>query len=359
MTTKCPGCGRLAPEGASFCPYDGGALPTRRGPVVRRVKKSGRAGAVLGGRYRIQGFVDKGATARVYLADDLETGHKVAVKLFAPSVALGEEMRQRFFHGAEAVKNLCHPNVIRVLDLGVAAHGPYLVLEPLHGEGLGARLRRDLKLSVDFAVRLIVEAARGLAAVHALGLVHRDVKPDNLFLVEDEQGEVHVKVIDFGMAKVVDSPASHASGLVMGTMEYMAPEQVLGDDVDARADVYSLGVVLFRALTGRLPFEAFEPQILLAQQVHAPMPRPSRLDGTLDPRIEKVVLAATRKVPENRYESARAFADDLLRATRPKELVTPPPMKVEPDRYLARNKLGADAQAVLAEMLRKFEKAGR
>ena len=277
---------------------------------------------MLGGRYRIEGFVDKGATARVYLADDLRDGKKVAVKMFAPTVALRQEMRARFLRGAAATRELVHPHVVKVLDIGESEQGaPYVVLEALDGEPLGDRLRRDEVLEPKLALRIAREAAAGLQAAHALGVVHRDVKPDNLFLVgAPGADDVKVKLIDFGMAKVPRSTGSSA-GFVLGTLEYMAPEQIVSEAVDGRTDVYGLGVVMFRMFTGQLPFDVSikEGTDLLGHHLFSPAPPPSWLDEGMDPMIERVILSAIRKRPENRYETMAAMLDDLERASHLRE----------------------------------------
>ncbi len=313
MTDACVGCGRTVEPTNAFCPFCG--LPLK--PIGGfRPQHTRHTGAVLGGRYRVHGFVARGATARVYLAEDLRTRALVAVKMFATAMSRKEELRTRFVNEGEAARKLLHANVVRVLDLGEAGDGaPYLVMEALTGETLGDRMRRDPHFTVARALTLVREAALGLTAVHAAGIVHRDLKPDNIFLVGDLGNAHTLKVIDFGLAKLPRVDTASVEGLVLGTIEYMAPEQVCGGEaVDARTDVYALGVVLFRMLTGHLPFDVEKGTDLLGHQLFSPAPPPSWLRDDLDPRVERIVLAAMRKQPENRYPSMAEFLEDLERA---------------------------------------------
>jgi serine/threonine-protein kinase len=322
---------------------------------------------IVGGRYKIEGFVDKGATARVYMADDLETNTKVAVKMFAPSVAASAEMRARFHHGAEVIRAVDHPNVVRVLDLGtIGGDRPYLVLEALVGESLGDRLRRLGRLSAEEALRVSREAATGLAAAHAAGVVHRDVKPDNLFLARDEQGVEAVKLIDFGMAKVGRARrTTSANGFVMGTVEYMAPEQIVSEWVDGRADVYGLGVVMFRTFTGHLPFEITtmeerEPDQIpggaphgtevLGHQLFTVAPPPTWLEAELAPAIERVILSAMRKRRENRYPTMQALLEDLDRVHAGRESMGHP-IETLPDVFEPESDVGREAARFLGKQL--------
>ncbi len=361
---RCPHCSREVPPRAAFCPYDGVPLERGRSSAKHSALRSHTtrsSGAIIDGRYRIEGFVDRGATARVYLAEDLASQKKVALKVFAPSAAMGESMRARFAREAKASMAIDHPHVVRVIDTGTTSMGaPYLVLEPLPGEPLGERLRVLGKLTHDFALRLSMEAASGLVAAHALNVVHRDVKPDNLFLVRRNDGTESVKVIDFGMAKTERSSGSSAQGVVLGTLEYMAPEQIVCEEVDARTDVYGLGVVMYRMFTGHLPFDleqsAREPapdlrgKALLAHQLFSPVPPPSWLDERLDSGIERVILCATRKRRENRYPTMEALRRDLQRVVEGKK-PRGQPLAAEPDVFEPASKMGREAAAYLSSEL--------
>jgi serine/threonine-protein kinase len=344
----------------AFCPFDGVAVvasdddeppPSTRGEVINTFEGfSPRAtrftGMIVGGRYRIVGFVNKGATARVYLAEDLEGSGIVAIKLYAPAVRERQTMRERFLREADALRAIDHPNVIRVLDAGEMDGAPYLVMEALKGETVGHVLEHTPVLPNETALRYFREAALGLAAAHRAGVVHRDVKPDNIFLVRD--GNVtKLKVIDFGMAKVERDGGSNPEGMVMGTVQYMAPEQIVSEPVDARTDIYALGVVLFRMLTGHLPFDVELGTDLLGHQLFSPAPPPSWLDDDLDPNIERAILCAMRKDPRNRYPTMEAFLDDLSR-DRPEGW----PMHKRPDVYEPVTDQGREAAKFLSTQFR-------
>jgi serine/threonine-protein kinase len=324
-------------------------------------------GAMLDERWEVLGFVASGATSRVYAARDTLTGRPVVVKMFAPQIAHHEALHRLFIQEGTAVTHVEHPNVVRVLATGEGPEGPYLVMEALRGETLGDRLRRSSRFGRTAALELVREAARGLAAVHDAGVIHRDVKPDNLYLVRSSKGPATVKLIDFGMASVVNqsgavgasgaggdaSDASDAGdpseGLVLGTPDYMAPEQIVCDPVDARTDVYALGVTLFRLYTGRLPFEAEPGRAVLRKQLFERTPPPSLFVAEPDPWVDRIVRAATQKRPENRYASMHAMAADLesvlgLRDEPPRGS----PVVARPDVYVARSDEGRAAVAALA-----------
>jgi serine/threonine-protein kinase len=205
-------------------------------------------------------------------------------------------------------------------------------------------------LPQDFALELARNVAAGLAAAHAAGIVHRDLKPANLFLVQSRGAPVTVKLIDFGFAK--DTRADPGSGpssvnLVLGTAQYMAPEQVLAEPVDARTDVYGFGVVLFRILTGHLPFDVEHGADLFGHQLFSPTPPPSWLVDELDPALEQIVLRCTRKHPENRYAGMQAVSDDLERVASGAE-ISALPLKRQPDVFRPRNSSGREAAEALA-----------
>ncbi len=357
----CPLCHRSYDDPAqAFCGEDGSLLLDAP-PIQRTDLRSTRsAGAVIGGRYVIEGLIGKGGVARVYLAEDTQTHERVAVKILSPEMGKNRSVRERFLREVEIASQIGHPNIVRILGAGEGAfspgspaggpmHAPFIVLEYLAGESLGDLLERVGRVSEDLALTLVKRAASALVAAHAGGVVHRDVKPDNLFLVSD--GSV-LKVLDFGMAKLTEGQFT-AVGLTLGTVPYMAPEQAMADRVDGRTDVYGLGVTLFRLLTGRLPFEAADDATLVAHHLYVPLPRPSALRPGLDPRIERVILAATRKLPDNRYLSMRALLEDVGRilGEREGDLEAPEP-RIEPDVYVPENPISKGAARHLRALIR-------
>ncbi len=312
----CPRCQREVSDTFVYCPYDAEPLEPATDVIPFdsfRHRKTGMAGAVIGGRFQIKGFVNKGATARVYLAEDVRSHEQVIVKLFAPDATPTDETHARFRREAELLMGLTHPNIIKVLSFGEVQGRPYVVTEPLRGESLGEYLRREGRMPTDLALAMMRHAALGLAAAHGAGISHRDVKPGNLFLLGPIGNPYGLKLIDFGLAKAATSGRISSHDIVLGTVEYMAPEQIVTDPSDARTDVYGLGVVMFRVFTGHLPFDVETDLELLAHQMFSPAPPPSWLTEDIDPRIERVILRAMRKHPDNRYASMQALVADLER----------------------------------------------
>jgi serine/threonine-protein kinase len=297
----------------SFCGVDGTRLEERLMVDPLQGRPTGNRGQVLAGRYLVRGFMGKGATSRVYLAEDLEGQRPVAVKILDEEYGRTRDAATRFLREARAAAHVEHENVVRILDVSRRDQdgAPYLVMEFLFGESLGARLRRDGALPPGDALVVALQAARGLHAAHLAGVVHRDVKVDNLFLVGEPGAAWAVKVLDFGLARMKELPSLTALGMAVGTVEYMAPEQAVAETTDARTDVYGLGVVLYRMLTGQLPFAGSDVTLLAAQLFDAPAAPSGIVD--LDPGLESVVLRALRKRPDNRYPTMAALAEDLER----------------------------------------------
>lgn len=266
----------------------------------------------IGGRYQVEGFLGQGGTAEVYLARDEQTSRYVVVKRMKEAVAQVAELKKRFLMEARALMAVDHPAIVRILSIEEPPDAPpYLLLEALRGESLGDYLKKHEKLETDLLLRLVREIAHALESVHEAGVVHRDIKPDNLFLVGPVDDPDHVKVLDFGMARLADEEHDEDSMSILGTAQYMAPEQILAEPVDARTDVYGLGVVLFRLATGHLPFDAKDSGDLLRHQLFSPVPPPSWLVDDLMPGLEEIILRATRKSPENRYPSMRELGRAL------------------------------------------------
>lgn len=305
---------------------------------------------MLAGRYQVRGFLERGSHARVYLAEDLTTGTPVALKILAPETALSPEFRLRLLREAQAMKAISHPNVATVIEAGETEEGvPFLAMEALLGESLGEYVRRET-IPLDTALILLRQAAAGLSAAHRAGIVHRDVKPDNFLLLGPPGEPYGLKVIDFGLAKLWDVPEESGAHNVLGTAEYMSPEQILVEHVDERSDIYSLGVVMFRMFTGHLPFESVGQADLLRHQLFSTVPPPSWLNESLDPRIDHLVQVATRKHRENRYRTMEEVITDLevLLGMGTREL-NARPLSVAPDSYTPSTDTGREAVTLLAE----------
>jgi serine/threonine-protein kinase len=281
----------------------------------------------------------------VYRAFDAVTGNDVALQILRDEPEL-EPIRRGFLRAAGAALNVRHPAVARCLDAGETERGdPYVVMELLRGQTLGQYLERVGRIPWPQAVRYLLDATAGLSAIHQAGLVHRDVKPDNLFLVGPLGAPTGLKVLDFGYLIGMVGEGEPADDWVVGTTEYMPPEQVLCDPVDARSDIYSLGAVLFRTLTGELPFAGVARQRLLAHHLVSPVPPASWLVEDLPSGLVAVISTALRKHPDNRFPSMAAMRQELVNIA----LDASPPFEVpalarDPDRYEPR---GEQARAVL------------
>ncbi len=276
-------------------------------------------GMVLDGKYRLEAALGTGGVGTVYRATHLLLGHSVAVKILRASSGTTPEQRARFQREGIAACRIRHPNAVAVLDFAVTEDGiTYLVMELLQGRSLADELREEGILAPPRTAELLSPICDVLAEAHAAGIVHRDLKPANIFLQAGRQGEV-VKVVDFGIAKLVDDEiASYEqpltmAGHVLGTPAYMAPERLLRRPYDGRADIYSLGVMLYQMLGGRLPFHSpdGDPLKVALMQINDPPPSLRELQPAISPEIEALVLGALAKNPEQRPSAAmmgRQFA---------------------------------------------------
>jgi serine/threonine-protein kinase len=281
---------------------------------------------LLGGRYRLEAQLGRGGMGVVYRATDLTMHRSVAVKLIRGSagVELDEEVAGRFLREAKNTARVQHEHIIEVYDLGRSAEGDlFFVMELLEGESLSARLRRDGRLSARETVDIGVQICAALQVAHAAGIIHRDLKPANVMLVRRAGRDDFVKVLDFGVAKSY-SPDQQTqlthTGMLVGTVEYMAPEQIMGRSVDGRTDLYSLGIVLYRMLAGKAPFKDGGVPALIHSHLNV-TPKPI-LDIAPDvPRsLERVVQRALAKRPEDRYASMIELAGALEASVAPDDL---------------------------------------
>jgi len=302
-------------------------------------------GRLLANRYVLLDWLGRGGMADVYLGRDIEDGQLVAVKAMAEEHRESAPHRLRMSREAEVLRRVQHPNVIRLLDAGESEEGiPFLILEPLVGETLADYLERRSCMDPIRALPLIIGLADGLEAAHLASVVHGDIKPHNIYLSGPLDQPSSVKLIDFGLACQLDRDFGEADReFVSGTIAYMAPEQIVAEPVDARTDVYGLGVVAFLWLTGELPFDAPNDLDLLANHLVSAAPPPSWLTASLSASYQEVILGALRKDPARRYPSMRALRDDLVRIERGEPVSCAAPGLATADRYEPRTERGRRA----------------
>jgi len=263
------------------------------------------------GNYCATALLGEGGMGAVYLAEHPSIGRQVAIKVLRAELGHDEQALARFINEARAANAIRHPNIIEILDSGMTENGiSYLVMELLRGESLTARIKRRGKLPPQEAVALTIQTASALGAAHAKGIVHRDLKPDNLFVVPNEAipGTEHIKVLDFGIAKLqTTAPGGHVktrTGSLMGTPIYMSPEQCLGTkEVDWRSDIYSLGAILYEMLTGKPPFVSEGFGALLNMHLNQPPRPPREIEPEITPGLDLAVIKMLAKKPENRFQS--------------------------------------------------------
>lgn len=273
------------------------------------------------GPYRVVRLLGKGGMGRVYEAVNEQINRRVAIKLLNPGLIDNPEVTQRFLNEARAVNLSHHRGLVDIFEASELPGGqPYLVMEYLEGETLYARLQAlGRALPVESAVRIARQIAQALAVVHAQGIVHRDLKPANIMLIQDPLTETHdwVKVLDFGVAKLITGSdgVQTRSGMLLGTPEFMSPEQCKSARVVTdKSDVYSLGVMLYQMLSGRLPFRSNSQAMLLIQHIEAPVPRLESLDVAVPPALSELVYRMMAKAPADRPSASEVVA--LLAAFR-------------------------------------------
>jgi serine/threonine-protein kinase len=281
----------------------------------------------LGGRYRLGSLLGAGGMAKVFDAEQLALGRSVAVKVLDDTRGDRHNAVRRFMSEARLTAGLRHPNIIDVIDFGSTPEGlVYLVMERLDGEDLRQLIKREGPLPWARVRALMLQLCAGLAAAHELGVVHRDLKPSNCFRIATDEGE-RIKLLDFGIAISTTEAAREdrvtAESNVVGTPEYMSPEQARGDEVDARTDIYALGVILGELLTGKVPFTGKSASKVIAAHIYEPVPslRALASSAEVDAEIEALYRRALSKDPADRIASVRAFAAAIAAIPADRELI--------------------------------------
>jgi tetratricopeptide (TPR) repeat protein/predicted Ser/Thr protein kinase len=335
MATKCSACGRDNPADTKFCgncaaPLDsvrsGGAASPAPRPAATPPRASSvpaplstetlqapvhelTTGATFAGRYQVIEELGRGGMGRVYKVHDTELNEKVALKLLRPEVAADAETVERFRRELKSARAVVHKNVCRMFDIGRAAGTPYITMEYVHGEDLKRLIRKIGVMPAGRAVSIARQVADGLAEAHAQGIVHRDLKPQNIMV--DEAGAA--RIMDFGIARSLEKKSITGAGIMIGTPEYMSPEQVEGKPVDARSDIYSLGIILYEMTTGRVPFEGDTPFTVGVKHKSEPPRDPREFNPALPPDLAALILRSLEKDPDKRFPTAGALIEELSR----------------------------------------------
>jgi tRNA A-37 threonylcarbamoyl transferase component Bud32 len=308
----CPRCSRSYDEGVRFCPVDG--------TLVTAAVEDRNLGTVLLGQFEVRDLCGRGAMGTVYRAYQRNMDRTVAVKILRRELLKEPEVVRRFLREARAAAKLQHPNIVTVHLVGETPDGvPFLVMEHVDGVSLEQICEAQGAQPVPRLLSLSRQIASALAEAHDAGIVHRDLKPANILITDRSRVPDQVKVLDFGIAKIVhaaDQSVLTRDGVIFGTPHYIAPEQATGADVDHRADLYSLGVIMFRLATGRLPFEGTQGMQVVLKHLREAPPRPRTIAPTLPPALDALILSCLEKDPARRPKDAEALGLAIDRIAR-------------------------------------------
>ena len=299
-TSKCSQCGKSFPATVRICPDDG--------TVLEHDTQTSQLGKVLDGKYRLDSFLSQGGMGAVYKATHVMLGKTVAVKLINPELVTSADVVRRFQREARAATALNHPNIVAVFDLGQTAEGTlYIAMEFVNGPSLKAVISGGGPMAPARTVTLMRQIGSALAVAHRNKIIHRDLKPQNIMLARTEDGQEIAKLVDFGIAKTFDEATQLTmAGDAIGTPHYMAPEQAAGQPVDARSDLYSVGIILYEMLSGEVPFnDTSAPAILIKHLQEIPVPPSVKNPSVAIPaELEAIALKCLEKNPAARFQTA-------------------------------------------------------
>src|SRR2546421_3094918 len=314
---SCPVCGKEYSDTSTLCPIDAAVLQRTVDPLI---------GQTLAHKYFIEELIKNGGMGSVYLGKHVLMDKRVAIKVLRPSLAMDNDVVARFSREAKAASAIAHPHAVSVTDFGESENGVvFLVMEYLDGRTLKEIVKSEGPLAVDRVVEIVRQVAGALDVAHQQGVVHRDLKSDNIMLSQTSGAE-WAKVLDFGIAKIQQPEGEQdvditAANLVIGTPQYMSPEQCSqSGPIDARSDIYSLGIIVYEMLAGRVPFTGESPTIIMMKQVQDPPPSILKARPELAPGVAQVISRALAKQPADRFQSAGELSAALTDAARATEL---------------------------------------
>ena len=312
---KCPRCGKEYENANTLCPSDGTVLEKMDDPLV---------GQTLADKYRIEELINEGGMGAVYRGTHVLMDKTVAVKVLHPALAADDKIVARFSREARAASRISHPHALNVTDFGESSNGiVFLVMEYLNGQTLKEVIHSDSPMPLSRVIEIMRQISGALEAAHAEGVVHRDLKSDNIMLLDVAGGD-WAKVLDFGIAKITEKvgqdPALTAPNLIIGTPQYMSPEQCSqAAEIDSRSDIYSLGVILYEMLVGHVPFTGESPTAIMMKHLQEPPPSVLEERKDLPAAVARVVTRAMAKRPEDRFQTASELAEELTAAAETKD----------------------------------------
>ena len=264
-------------------------------------------GQLINDRYEIEKLVGEGGMANVYLARDTILDRKVAVKVLRGDLAGDEKFVRRFQREALSASSLSHPNIVEIYDVGEDEGNFYIVMEYIEGKTLKQLIKKRGVLSLPEAIDIMLQLLDALASAHDSYIIHRDIKPQNIMIKESGL----VKITDFGIAMALNSAQLTQTNSVMGSVHYLPPEQASGKGSTIRSDIYSLGILMFEMLTGKVPFKGDSAVEIALKHMKEPLPNPKELNPVIPVSVENIILKATAKNPKNRYKDVREMKDDI------------------------------------------------
>ncbi len=312
MSVKCPKCHHENPGDTIYCGKCATPLPPSENnevtATIETPKEDLTTGAIFAGRYQIIEELGKGGMGRVYKVQDTEIKEKVALKLLKPEIAADEKTIERFRNEIKLARKIVHKNVGRMYDLGKEKESYYITMEYVPGQDLRGLIRQSGRLTIETAISIVAQVCEGLAEAHKLGIIHRDLKPGNIMI--DNEG--NVRIMDFGIAQSLETKGITGAGVMIGTPEYMSPEQVEGKEVDQRSDVYSLGIILYEMITGQVPFEGDLPLSVAYKHKHEAPQDPRKLNTQIPENLSSIVMRCLEKDKEKRYQSPGEVRSELI-----------------------------------------------